>query len=124
VTNVAARLAALGAGDSVFIGAETARRLSGWLTLEDLGERELRNVEEPVRVFRLAAPGRCHSFFELDRAGARGLSSGAAGPQPTAPRRSPSQDTEGAPLPSAAPAGVAMPAAVAVTRPEPRAETT
>jgi class 3 adenylate cyclase len=55
VTNVAARLAALGAGDSVFIGAETARRLSGWLDLEDLGERELRNVEEPVRVFRLAA---------------------------------------------------------------------
>ncbi len=55
VTNVAARLAALGAGESVFIGAETARRLSGWLDLEDLGERELRNVEEPVRVFRLAA---------------------------------------------------------------------
>ena len=55
VTNVAARLAALGAGDSVFMGAETARRLSGWLDLEDLGERELRNVEEPVRVFRLAA---------------------------------------------------------------------
>ncbi len=55
VTNVAARLSALGAGDSVFVGAETARRLSGWLDLEDLGERELKNVEEPVRVFRLAA---------------------------------------------------------------------
>jgi class 3 adenylate cyclase len=55
VTNVAARLAALGAGDSVFIGPETARRLSGWLDLEDLGERELRNVEERVRVFRLVA---------------------------------------------------------------------
>jgi class 3 adenylate cyclase len=55
VTNVAARLAALGAGDSVFIGPETARRLSGWLDVEDLGERELKNVEEPVRVFRLAA---------------------------------------------------------------------
>jgi class 3 adenylate cyclase len=54
VTNVAARLAALGAGDSVFIGPETARRLSGWLDLEDLGERALRNVEEPVRVFRLS----------------------------------------------------------------------
>jgi class 3 adenylate cyclase len=55
VTNVAARLAALGAGDSVFIGPETARRLSGWLDLEDLGERLLKNVEEPVRVFRLSA---------------------------------------------------------------------
>jgi class 3 adenylate cyclase len=55
VTNIAARLAALGAGASVFIGPETARRLSGWLDLEDLGERPLRNVEEPVRVFRLSA---------------------------------------------------------------------
>ena len=54
VTNVAARLAALGAGDSAFIGPETARRIEGWFDLEDLGERELRNVEEPVRVFRLA----------------------------------------------------------------------
>src|SRR5262245_4221036 len=55
VTNVAARLASLGAGDSAFIGPETARRIEGWFDLEDLGDRELRNVEEPVRVFRLAA---------------------------------------------------------------------
>ncbi len=54
VTNVAARLAALGAGDSAFIGAETARRIEGWFDLEDLGVRELKNVEEPVRVYRLA----------------------------------------------------------------------
>jgi class 3 adenylate cyclase len=53
VTNVAARLAALRASDSVFIGPETARRVSGWLDLEDRGERLLTNVEEPVRVFRL-----------------------------------------------------------------------
>jgi class 3 adenylate cyclase len=54
VTNVAARLAALSAGDAAFIGPETARRIEGWFDLEDLGERELKNVEEPVRVFRLA----------------------------------------------------------------------
>jgi class 3 adenylate cyclase len=54
VTNVAARLATLGAGDSAFIGAETARRIEGWFDLEDLGARELKNVEEPVRVYRLA----------------------------------------------------------------------
>jgi class 3 adenylate cyclase len=54
VTNVAARLAALGTGDSAFIGSETARRIEGWFDLEDLGVRELRNVEEPVRVYRLA----------------------------------------------------------------------
>jgi class 3 adenylate cyclase len=55
VTNVAARLAALGIGDEVFIGPETARRLDGTFTFEDLGERPLRNVEEPVRIYRLAA---------------------------------------------------------------------
>ncbi|OGK85912.1 MAG: hypothetical protein A2X52_16600 [Candidatus Rokubacteria bacterium GWC2_70_16] len=54
VTNVAARLAALGEGECVFIGAETAGRLDAELPLEDLGEQRLRNVEEPVRVFRLA----------------------------------------------------------------------
>jgi len=35
-------------------GPETARRIVGWFDLEDLGDRELKNVEEPVRVFRLA----------------------------------------------------------------------
>ncbi len=55
VTNVAARLAALGIGDEVFIGPETARRLDGSFTFEDLGARPLRNVEEPVHVYRLAA---------------------------------------------------------------------
>jgi class 3 adenylate cyclase len=53
VTNVAARLASLGSGEGAFIGPETARRIAGWFDLEDLGERELKNVEEPVRVFRL-----------------------------------------------------------------------
>jgi class 3 adenylate cyclase len=57
VTNVAARLAALGAGDGVFIGPETRARIDDEFAVEDLGERRLRNVEEPVRVFRLAAPG-------------------------------------------------------------------
>ena len=55
VTNVASRLAALGTGDEVFIGPETARRLDGSFALEDLGERPLRNVEEPVHIYRLAA---------------------------------------------------------------------
>jgi class 3 adenylate cyclase len=56
VTNVAARLAALGEGESVFIGVETRARLGEEFPLEDLGERRLRNVEEPARIFRLAVP--------------------------------------------------------------------
>jgi class 3 adenylate cyclase len=57
VTNVAARLAALGDGDSILIGPETRRRVDEGFPVEDLGEQQLRNVEEPVRVFRLRASG-------------------------------------------------------------------
>ena len=56
VTNLAARLAALSEGDAVVVGSETAGRLGAELALEDWGERRLRNVEEPVRVFRLSVP--------------------------------------------------------------------
>jgi class 3 adenylate cyclase len=57
VTNVAARLAALGDGSAVVVGMETRRRLDASFVLEDLGERRLKNVEEPVRVYRLTPPG-------------------------------------------------------------------
>jgi class 3 adenylate cyclase len=53
VTNVAARLAALGDGDAVMMGEETRRRLGLEWSAEDLGERALKNIEEPVRVFRM-----------------------------------------------------------------------
>jgi class 3 adenylate cyclase len=55
VTNIAARLAALADGDGVLVGAATAERLPPEFALEDLGELNLRNVEAPVRAFRLAA---------------------------------------------------------------------
>ena len=57
VTNVAARLAALAEGDAILLGATTAERLSPSLPLEDLGEISLRNVEAPVRSYRLLAEG-------------------------------------------------------------------
>jgi class 3 adenylate cyclase len=57
VTNVAARLAALAEGGTVMVGAETRNRLDGEFPFEALGERRLRNVEQPVSVYRLAAPG-------------------------------------------------------------------
>jgi class 3 adenylate cyclase len=55
VTNVAARLAALGE-DAIYLGGASAARLATTAGLEDLGEVPLRNVEEPVRVFRLHVP--------------------------------------------------------------------
>ncbi|HSE95488.1 MAG TPA: adenylate/guanylate cyclase domain-containing protein, partial [Methylomirabilota bacterium] len=56
VTNVAARLAALETTDGIVVGAETRRRLGDEFAFEALGEQRLRNVEQPVAVFRLAAP--------------------------------------------------------------------
>jgi class 3 adenylate cyclase len=56
VTNVAARLAALGEGDAVMLGGQTRRRLGPEFAPEDLGETELRNIDEPVRVFCLRPP--------------------------------------------------------------------
>jgi class 3 adenylate cyclase len=57
VTNVAARLAALG-DDIIHLGETTALRLPSLIALESLGEVTLRNVEEPVRVYRLHVPAR------------------------------------------------------------------
>lgn len=54
VTNLAARLAGLGEGEAVIVGSETARRLDGEIAMQDWGERRLKNVEEPVRVYALA----------------------------------------------------------------------
>ncbi len=56
VTNMAARLAALGEGDAVIIGAETRARLGDAVVVDDLGEQRLRNVEAPVRAYRLRVP--------------------------------------------------------------------
>jgi class 3 adenylate cyclase len=44
----------MGKGDGVLIGPRTRERIEHEFAVEDLGEHRLRNVEEPVRVFRLA----------------------------------------------------------------------
>jgi class 3 adenylate cyclase len=56
VTIVAARLAASTQGDEVLLGIGTRERLGSEFPFDALGERGLRNVEAPVRVFRLAPP--------------------------------------------------------------------
>ena len=53
-TNVAARLAALAEGETVILSEETRRRLGDEFDLEDLGPQSLKNVERPVRAYRLA----------------------------------------------------------------------
>ena len=56
-TNLAARIAGLTKGGEVMIGPETAARIRDRFVLEDAGEHRLKNVSEPVRVFRLVPPG-------------------------------------------------------------------
>jgi class 3 adenylate cyclase len=56
-TNLAARIAGLAKGGDVMVGLETAERIKGYYVLEDMGEHQLKNVGQPVRVFRLVPPG-------------------------------------------------------------------
>jgi class 3 adenylate cyclase len=52
-TNIAARLAALSEGGDVILSEETRRRAGHGLDVEDLGLRTLKNVQQPMRVYRI-----------------------------------------------------------------------
>jgi class 3 adenylate cyclase len=56
-TNLAARIAGLTRGGEVKVGPETAARIKGHYVLEDTGEHQLKNVAQPVRVYRLVPAG-------------------------------------------------------------------
>jgi class 3 adenylate cyclase/HAMP domain-containing protein len=56
-TNLAARISGLTKGGEVKVGPETADRIKGHYVLEDTGEHTLKNVSQPVRVFRLVPAG-------------------------------------------------------------------
>lgn len=56
-TNLAARIAALTKGGEIIVGSETAERIKLHVVLEDTGQHQLKNVSEPVQVFRLVSPG-------------------------------------------------------------------
>jgi class 3 adenylate cyclase len=57
VTNLAARLAAAAGGVAVLVGPETRRRLDDELRFEEVGVPALKNIDQPIRVFR-ATPAR------------------------------------------------------------------
>jgi class 3 adenylate cyclase len=56
-TNLAARIAGLAKGGEVMVGPETAERIKEHYVLQDTGDHQLKNVSQPVRVFRLVPPG-------------------------------------------------------------------
>src|SRR5712691_2688887 len=56
-TNIAARLAAQAGDGEIVLSESTRGRLSSDLTLEDIGLRELKGIERPVRLYRLSGAG-------------------------------------------------------------------
>ncbi len=56
-TNLAARVAGLTTGGEVKVGPETADRIKHHHVLQDTGEHQLKNVSQPVRVYRLVPAG-------------------------------------------------------------------
>lgn len=57
VTNLAARIAGQAAEGEILVSPATADRIMGYFVLENLGERILKNVSEPVRLYRVIPPG-------------------------------------------------------------------
>jgi class 3 adenylate cyclase len=53
-TNIAARLAAVAEGGEIIVSATTRDRLGPLFECADLGERTLKNVDQPVRLFRVS----------------------------------------------------------------------
>ena len=70
-TNIAARLAALAEGGSIVLSEETRRRLGDEFEAEDMGFQSLKNVAQPVRVYRLTTeerePAAARAFVERRR---------------------------------------------------------
>jgi class 3 adenylate cyclase len=57
VTNVAARLGAFATGGSIVVSDATATRIGAGFVLESLGPQRLKNVSEPVVLFRISDEG-------------------------------------------------------------------
>ncbi|HEY7490059.1 MAG TPA: response regulator [Candidatus Tectomicrobia bacterium] len=53
ITNIAARIAALGGDGIILIGPETARRVAGHFLLKELGQHRLKNIAEEVLVYHV-----------------------------------------------------------------------
>lgn len=57
MTNIAARIAGQGTAGAILVSATTAERVKTHFVLENLGERSLKNIVAPVRLYRVIQPG-------------------------------------------------------------------
>ena len=56
VTNVAARIGALATNGEILFGPETAAKVKDLFPMEPIGEQHLKNVKEPVQVYKIKVP--------------------------------------------------------------------
>ncbi len=68
--NIAARLQALAAPNSVLISESTKLLISGTFDLQDLGSREIKGISRPLAVYRVLAAKNSASRFEAAHGGA------------------------------------------------------
>ena len=57
VINVASRIAGEATGGEILVSSTIAERIKGYFALESLGEHSLKNVAEPVQIYRVIQPG-------------------------------------------------------------------
>src|SRR5262245_8181728 len=69
---LAARMEQIAAADSIYLSEHTAKVISGYFALRDLGETRIRGSSNPVHVFKLESVGRVRT--RLDSSRARGFS--------------------------------------------------
>ena len=65
--NIAARLQALAAPNTLVISAATYQLIAGYFTCEALGEQPLRGLEQPLRVYRVLRPVGCRVAWKWRR---------------------------------------------------------
>jgi class 3 adenylate cyclase len=66
VTNIASRVIDLASEGDILLGEDTARRVRDSVILEDVGHFNLKNVREPVAVFRVKLPRDGSSLVDED----------------------------------------------------------
>jgi class 3 adenylate cyclase len=69
---LAQRMESLAAADQIYLTDQTARLVSGYFALHDLGDFQIKGVREPVRVNELRGVGELRTRMDVSRA--RGLS--------------------------------------------------
>src|SRR5262245_29083330 len=66
--NLAARMEQIAAADSTYLSEHTAKLVSGYFQLRDLGQTRLKGLSDPLHVFELQGVGRVRTRLEVSRA--------------------------------------------------------